>query len=90
MTPRSDSLIFADKHGTEVDIVPEHLSGGIAGVEVEASATVKSNDFRGHRKFSNTLGQRFVRGVVLHDGEAALPFGERFHALTVSRLWQAP
>ena len=81
---------FRDKDGAEVDIVLEHLSGTVAGVEVKASATVRSSDFRGLRKLKNALGRRFMRGVVLYDGEAALPFGERLHALPISRLWKTP
>ena len=81
---------FRDKDGTEVDIVLEHLSGAVTEVEVKASATVRSGDFRALRRLRNALGQRFVRGVALYDAEAALPFGERLHAPPVSQLWQAP
>ncbi len=81
---------FRDKDGSEVDIVLEHLSGSVAGIEVKASATVRSSDFRGLRRLRNALGERFRRGVVLYDGETAVPFGERLCALPVSRLWKEP
>ena len=87
MTFRPDSL-FRDKDGTETGIVLGHLSG--VDVEVKVSATVRCGDFRGLRRLKNALGRRFTRGVVLYDGEAALPFGERLHALPISRLWEAP
>ena len=87
MTFRPDSL-FHDKDGKEADIVLELISG--ADLEVKVSATVRSSDFRGLRKLKNALGRRFMRDVVLYDGEAALPFGERLHALPISRLWKAP
>ena len=35
-------------------------------------------------------GDRFVRGVVLYDGETAVPFGDHFHAVPMSRLWKTP
>ena len=35
-------------------------------------------------------GERFVRGVVLHLGDAALPFGDRLEAAPVASLWLGP
>lgn len=81
---------FRDKDGVETDIVIEQASGAVAGVGVKASATVNRADFRGLRKLEKAAGDRFARGVVLYDGETSLPFGDRFHAVPVSRLWRAP
>jgi len=79
---------FRDKDGAEVDVVLE--SGGqVAGVEVKASATVKSNDFRGIRKLQAASGKRFKAGVVLYDGEATVPFGDGLYAVPLRRLWEA-
>ncbi|MCY4186464.1 MAG: ATP-binding protein [Rhodobacteraceae bacterium] len=79
---------FRDKDGYETDIVIQQSSGSVAGVEVKASATVKWEDFRGLRKLQKLVGDRFVRGVVLYDGDASLPFGKHFHAVPISRLWK--
>ena len=81
---------FRDKSGAETDIVIEQTSGAIAGVEIKAAASVNSTDFRGLRKLQKAVGDRFVRGVVLYEGETSLPFGDRFHAVPISRLWEAP
>ena len=81
---------FRDKDGAETDIVMEHASGGVAGVEIKAAASVSSRDFRGLRKLERAAGNRFARGVVLYDGETAIPFGDRFHAVPMSRLWKMP
>ena len=81
---------FRDRDGAETDIVIEQASGAVAGVEVKASATVNRADFRGLRKLEKAAGGRFARGVVFYDGETSLPFGDRFHAVPVSRLWRAP
>ena len=78
---------FRDKDGVEVDIVLEKRSGTVAGVEVKASGTVRSGDFRGLRKLRNSLGARFVNGVVLYDGETCTSFGDRLYAVPISRLW---
>lgn len=78
---------FRDRDGVEVDIVIERGSRAIAGVEVKASSTVVDADFRGLRKLQQAAGKRFVRGVVLYDGEASLPFGEGLHAVPIRALW---
>lgn len=81
---------FRDRDGAETDIVIEQASGAIAGVEIKAAATVNPADFRGLHKLEKAVGDRFVRGVVLYDGEASVPFGNRFHAVPISRLWKTP
>jgi uncharacterized protein len=73
----------------EVDIVLEDRSGRVVGVEVRASATPKQSDFAGLRALQSLAGDRFVRGIVLHPGEASLPFGDRLEAAPLSSLWTA-
>lgn len=87
--PPTDMFHFRDKDGAEVDIVIEQPSGALAGVTVKAAATVNSADFRGLRKLKTLACDRFVRGVVLYDGELSLPFGERLHAVPIARLWNS-
>ena len=77
---------FRDKDGAEVDIVIERGATRVAGVEVKASGTVRPSDFRGLRKLRDTLRDRFACGVVLYDGEASAPFGDRLRAVPVGRL----
>ena len=79
-----------DKDGVEVDIVLEQGPRAIAGVDIKLAATVSSRDFRGLRKLRDALGERFACGVVLYDGEISVPFGDRLHAIPISRLWQLP
>ncbi|MDE2653077.1 MAG: ATP-binding protein [Gemmatimonadota bacterium] len=78
---------FRDKDGVEVDIVIERGATAVAGVEVKASGTVRSGDFRGLRKLRGVLGDRFASGVVLYDGEATVPFGGRLYGVPVRRLF---
>jgi hypothetical protein len=59
----------------------------LAGVEVKASATVTSADFRGLRKLKDAAGSRFNAGVVLYDGEAIAGFGDRMYAVPIRLLW---
>ena len=85
-----DRFIFShyrDKEQNEVDIVMEDRRGRIVGVEVKASATVSRNDFSGLRKLAAASGNKFVLGLVLHDHDKILPFGDKFVAAPISTLW---
>lgn len=77
---------FRDKDKVEVDIILE-CAGKLAGVEVKASATVTSDDFKGLRKLQDVAQNNFAAGVVLYDGEAVVPFGNRLQAVPISNLW---
>lgn len=78
---------FRDREKTEIDIILEY-SGRLAGVEVKASSTVRSDDFKGLRKFMEATESRFAAGVVLYDGEAVVPFGRHLYAVPISSLWK--
>ncbi|WSH30181.1 DUF4143 domain-containing protein (plasmid) [Rhizobium beringeri] len=71
---------YRTKDQDEVDVVIEDRRGRIVGIEVKASATVKSDDFKGLRQLQEAVGERFIRGLVLHDHDRVTPFGEKLHA----------
>ena len=79
---------FRSAAGREVDIVLEGSGGRVAGVEVKASSAVSASDFAGLAALAETAGRKFVRGVLLYDGDALVPFGERLVAAPVSALWE--
>jgi len=79
---------FRDKDGAEVDLVLERGAREVAGVEVKASATVTSSDFRGLRRLREAAGRRFAGGAVLYDGETCASFGEGMFAVPVRMLWE--
>jgi predicted AAA+ superfamily ATPase len=81
---------FRDRDGVEVDLVLEFGPNRVAAVEVKLSATVRATDFRGIKKIQAALGDRFVGGVVLYDGEDVLPFGEKLKAVPVGCVWDDP
>lgn len=80
---------FRDRDDFEVDIVLEQGALAVAGVDVKAAATVKEADLRGLRKLRAVAGKRFVAGVVIYDGSAAIAFGDGLFAVPVRRLWEA-
>ncbi len=79
---------YRDKDQHEVDFVIEAGDGAVVGVEVKAAATVTAGDFRGLRKLAAASGNDFRLGVVLYDGEAVVPFGERLWAGPIACLWE--
>lgn len=78
---------FRDKDRNEVDIVIEDLGGRVVGIEVKASATVTTADFKGLRRLAAGAGDRFVRGMVLYDHHQTVHFDERMAAIPISALW---
>ena len=78
---------YRDKDKNEVDIVIEDESGGVVGLEIKSSATVRPADFAGLRKLAAAAGRKFRLGVVLHDGDAVIGFGEHLCAAPLSCLW---
>ena len=78
---------FRDRDMREVDIVLERDDGMIAGIEVKASATVRSGDFAGLRALAGLCGDRFAFGAVLYDNTDVVPFGDRLVAAPLSCLW---
>jgi predicted AAA+ superfamily ATPase len=83
-----DFFHYRDRDDFEVDIVLEHGHGTVAGIETKAAATVNETDLRGLRKLQGAAGKRFVAGVVLYDGTAAINFGNRLFAVPVRTLWE--
>jgi predicted AAA+ superfamily ATPase len=78
---------YRDKDQDEVDFIVEDERGAMVGIEVKASATVRSSDFKGIRKLLQSCGDDLKLGVVLYDGETIVPFGDRLFAAPISCLW---
>lgn len=78
---------YRTKDQDEVDVVIEDRRGRIIGIEVKASVTVKPDDFRGLRQLQQAVGDRFLRGLVLHDHDRVTPFSDKLQAAPFSILW---
>lgn len=74
----------------EVDILLEHESGKIIGIEIKTSETVGIEDFKHFRVMRETIGESFLRGIVLYAGHQILSFGPDLLALPISSLWSTP
>lgn len=80
-------LYYRDADQVEVDLVLEDAAGGVVGVEIKASATVREGDLRGLRKLAHLSGSSFRLGVLLYDGAEILPMGEGLWAAPIASLW---
>ena len=78
---------FRDNGGAEVDLVVENARGEIVGIEIKASATVKSADFSGLNKLASACGDKFAQGMILYDHDKVVTFGEKLRAVPLASLW---
>ncbi len=79
---------YRDHGGAEVDLVLETADGRVVGLEVKASSTVSNADGRWLATMRDRLGRQFVRGMILHTGPTAAPFGDRITAAPLDVLWE--
>lgn len=80
---------YRTSKGVEIDFVLEAADGRVAAIEVKASSTLKTADFRRFDRLREALGSRFVRGVIFYTGDRVLPFGDRLEAWPISLLWES-
>ncbi|RGE20109.1 ATP-binding protein [Leucobacter sp. wl10] len=86
---RAEMHHYRTKDKVEVDIVLEDRRGRVIALDVKASATVRSDDFRGIDHLAARLGGDLVVGVVLYTGTETLAFGEKKIAVPISAIWRA-
>ncbi|MDQ5918244.1 MAG: uncharacterized protein QG660_1356, partial [Pseudomonadota bacterium] len=65
----------------------EDRLGKLTGIEVKASASVDSADFKGLRHLQETEPQTFNRGIVLYAGREVVAFSEQLIAVPLSLWW---
>ncbi|MCB2412008.1 ATP-binding protein [Demequina sp. TTPB684] len=80
---------YRDRHGAEVDFILATPDGRIAGIEVKAASGANAHDARWLAMLRDRLGDRFVRGVVLHTGSSAGSLGDRITSAPIDLLWNA-
>jgi len=78
---------YRSSGGAEVDCVLESRRGDIVGIEVKATSSVKSSDFRGLKSLREDSPGQFRRGVVIYDGYEVVAFDEDLLAVPVGALW---
>ncbi|WP_308209120.1 DUF4143 domain-containing protein [Actinoallomurus purpureus] len=71
----------------EIDILIELAGHRIIGIEVKASTGPNRDSGRHLAWLRDELGDRFVRGLVLHTGRHVYELGDRITAAPICTLW---
>jgi predicted AAA+ superfamily ATPase len=87
-TTRPRIYQLREEHGRyEIDLMAELGGRGVLAFEVKASAAPRSQDARHLVWLRDRIGDRFIRGAVLHTGTGVYELGERILALPICALW---
>ncbi len=78
---------YRSQSGEEVDVLLEDRAGHVAAVEVKLAASVASHDIKGLASLRNALGDHFVRGVIVYNGQEVIPMGDRIFAIPIGMLF---
>ena len=78
---------YRSQSGDEVDVVLEDRAGHVVAVEVKLAASVALHDIKGLVSLRNTLGDHFVRGVIVYTGQKVIPMGDRIFAIPISMIF---
>ncbi|MCL2880285.1 MAG: ATP-binding protein [Treponema sp.] len=74
--------------GNETDFVIEKDNGETIAIEVKLDSSLNGNDFKNLELCRNTIGNKFIKGIVLYTGNELVPFGEKLWAVPVNYLWE--
>ncbi len=85
---RAKLFHYRSSAGKELDLILEDAQGRVVAIEVKSTVSVSPKDFKAISELRDELGDRFVRGILLHAGRDCVPLGDRMWALPVSSLWQ--
>jgi len=71
----------------DIDFVLENGAGEIAAIEVKASASLRSSDWKWLAALRNARSEQFKSGIVIYSGEQTIPLGDRLWAVPYAGLW---
>ncbi len=80
---------FRSHAGNEVDVVLEGPAGRVVGIEVKTTSNPGPRDLNGLRAMREEAGDRFLRGVLLYNGDQVLSYGSDLLAVPISAVWSA-
>ena len=85
---RAEMFHFRTSNEKEIDIILENRAGEIVGIEVKSGGSVNQNDFKNLQMLSESLPQKFKRGIIIYSGNKFLSFGENLFLMPINALWQ--
>ena len=74
--------------GKEVDFVIENRNGQAIGIEVKLDGTINGNDWANMNVLSETLGNKFKKGIVIYTGTELVQLSRNIRAVPVNYLWE--
>lgn len=78
---------YRTQTGAEVDIVLENRAGQIVGIEIKASETISSEDWKGLDILGEEMGDKMIRGIILYPGKEVVTLRKNRIAIPLSTLW---
>jgi len=88
-TTRATAFHYRTTRGLEVDLVLETADGRVAGVEVKAGSRVRPDDLAGLRDLRDSLGSRFVGGLVVCTSPQGQRVDDRIAVAPFETLWSS-
>jgi uncharacterized protein len=75
--------------GRGVDIVLKNERGGVVALQIRGSEKLEHSDFTDLKRLRSRMGERFLRGVVLHTGTEVMSVDQTLSAIPLSVLYQS-
>jgi predicted AAA+ superfamily ATPase len=86
--PRPQLFHLRDRNGEhEIDLLVEWPDGSLVAIEIKASAAPSRADARHLRWLRDRIGDRFIRGIVLHTGPRSFQYEPDIWYLPIAALW---
>jgi hypothetical protein len=73
----------------EIDLILQGPRGGVVAIEVKARAEATSTDARHLAWLRDALGDRFLRGLVVHAGSYTTKLSDRIWSMPVASFWRS-
>jgi predicted AAA+ superfamily ATPase len=74
--------------GKEVDFVIESPNGDAVGIEVKLDGTINEKDWANMNVLRETLGDKFLKGIIIYTGTDLTQVGRDIWAVPVNYLWE--
>lgn len=86
---RRPRLFHARSHQgrNEIDLLAELAADRVVGIEVKASASPSAKDARHLSWLREQIGDRFIRGIVMHTGPRTYELADDITAVPICALW---
>jgi predicted AAA+ superfamily ATPase len=74
--------------GNETDFIVEKDDGKTVAIEVKLDSSLNDKDFKNLELCRDTIGGKFLKGIVIYTGEDIVPYGDKLWAVPVNYLWE--